>query len=321
MSATTLPWPAIELRHLMALVAVAESGTFSRAAEHLGYTQSAVSQQIGTLERIVGTSLFDRPGGPRPVHLTPAGEMLLTHARAVLARVNSAAADLRAMASGEQGELRVGTVQSVGTKILPRLLRNFLADWPGIEVSFRESNDCEELVHILEAGELDLSFVETGMVDDERFETRWLLDDPMVFVAPADSPEASRRSVGIAEVVHLPMIGVRGAWCQALIDDCFHGLGVYPTYVFRSDDNPTIQGCIASGLAYSVLPLLAVDEHDPNVAVIPIEPPPSPRHLGVAWPSGRRPPVALAPFVDVAATICDELAQAWAGRLTPRRSA
>jgi DNA-binding transcriptional LysR family regulator len=305
----------------MALVAVADAGTFSRAAENLGYTQSAVSQQIGTLERIVGTSLFDRPGGPRPVHLTPAGETLLTHARAMLARMSAAAADLRALASGEQGELRVGTVQSVGTKILPRLLRRFLADWPGIEVSFRESNDCDELLHLVETGELDLTFVELGSAPSDRFETRWLLDDPMVFIAPADAPEATRSVVGIGDVVHLPMIGVRGAWCQALIDNCFRGLGVLPTYVFRSDDNPTIQGCIASGLAYSVLPLLAVDEHDPNVAVIPIDPAPEPRHLGVAWPSGRRPPRTLVPFVDAAAAICDELARSWAGRLTPRRSA
>ena len=115
-------WPGLELRHLLALVAVVETGTFSAAAEQLGYTQSAVSQQVGTLERIVGTPLFERPGGRRPVRLTAAGEMLLTHARAVLARVSAAAADLRALASGEQGELRVGTLPSVGTKVLPRLL-------------------------------------------------------------------------------------------------------------------------------------------------------------------------------------------------------
>jgi DNA-binding transcriptional LysR family regulator len=126
MSSTTPPyqaaWSGLEMRHLLALVAVVETGTFSRAAEQLGYTQSAVSQQVGTLERMVGAPLFERPGGPRPVRLTAAGEVLLTHARAVLARVNSAATDLRALASGEQGELRVGTLPSVGTKVLPRLL-------------------------------------------------------------------------------------------------------------------------------------------------------------------------------------------------------
>ena len=111
--------------------------TFSAAAEQVGYTQSAVSQQVATLERIVGTPLFERPGGPRPVRLTAAGEILLIHARAVLARISSAATDLRALASGEQGELRVGTLPSVGTKILPRLLRTFRAEWPGIQIVLR----------------------------------------------------------------------------------------------------------------------------------------------------------------------------------------
>ncbi|HEY9376078.1 MAG TPA: LysR family transcriptional regulator, partial [Jiangellaceae bacterium] len=71
-------WSGLEMRHLLALVAVVETGTFSKAAEQLGYTQSAVSQQVATLERIVGAPLFERPGGPRPVRLTAAGELLLT---------------------------------------------------------------------------------------------------------------------------------------------------------------------------------------------------------------------------------------------------
>ena len=67
-----------------------------------------------------------------------------------------------------------------------------------------------------------------------------------------------------------------------------------PSYVFRSDDNPTIQGLVGSGLAYAVLPLLTVDENDPNVAVVPIRPEPPARRLGIAWHPERRPPVALA---------------------------
>ena len=70
-------WPGLELRHLLALVAVADTGTFSGAAEELDYTQSAVSHQVANLERIVGTPMFERPGGPRPVRLTAAGEVLL----------------------------------------------------------------------------------------------------------------------------------------------------------------------------------------------------------------------------------------------------
>jgi molybdate transport repressor ModE-like protein len=305
-------WPSLELRHLLALVAVAETGTFSAAAEELGYTQSAVSQQIGTLERIVGTPVFERPGGRRPVRLTAAGEMLLGHARAVLARVRSAAADLRALASGEQGELRVGTLPSIGTKVLPRLLGTFRAEWPGIEVVLRESRESADLIRAVESGDVDVTFIEIGQHETGPLEVRPLLDDPMMFVAPAAAPEARQRAVSIADIAHLPMIGTCNPGCRQIIDDVFRQAPVSPSYVFRSDDHPTIQGLIGSGLAYAVLPLLTVDENDPNVAVIPIRPEPQPRRLGIAWHPERRPPPALRPFVDAAAEICRDLGERWA---------
>jgi DNA-binding transcriptional LysR family regulator len=312
-------WPGLELRHLLALLAVTETGTFSRAAERLGYTQSAVSQQISTLERIVGASLFERPGGPRPVRLTTAGETLLTHARAVLARVSSAAADLRALADGDQGELRVGTLPSFGTKILPDLIATFRSEWPGIEIGLRESRDCADLIHAVETAEIDVTLAEIGPHETGPLEVRPLLDDPMVFVAPASASLARHRAVSIDDIAHLPMIGTRHASCQQMIDACFRHAPVAPTYVFRSDDNSTVQGLIGSGLAYGVLPLLTVDEHDPKVAVIPIRPEPPPRRLGIAWHPQRRPAVALSPFVEAAVQVCRHLSEKWAAaHVVPR---
>ncbi len=312
MSANNSTWSGLELRHLQAILAVAETGTFSAAAEQLGYTQSAVSQQIGALERIVRTPLFERPGGRRPVRLTAAGEMLLTHARAVLARVSTAAADLRALASGEQGELRVGTLPSVGTKLLPRLLGTFRVEWPGIEIVLRESRDCADLIRAVETGDVDVTFIDIGPYETDPLEVRPLLDDPMVFLAPANAPEAGHRAVKIADIAQLPMIGTRNVACRQIIDDCFRQAPIQPTYIFRSDDNPTIQGLIGSGLAYAVLPLLTVNENDPTVAVIPIRPEPPPRRLGIAWHPERRPQPALMPFVEAAAQVCDDLSQQWA---------
>jgi DNA-binding transcriptional LysR family regulator len=308
-------WPGLEMRHLLALVAVVETGTFSEAAEHLGYTQSAVSQQVSTLERIVGAPMFERPGGRRPVRLTAAGEMLLTHAQAVLARVSSAAADLRALASGEQGELRVGTLPSVGTKVLPRLLGTFRAQWPGIEIVLRESRDCADLIRAVETGDIDVTFVDIGPYEMGPLKVRTLLDDPLVFVAPSSAPEAGQRVVSIGDIVDLPMIGTRNLACRQIIENAFRQAPVSPIFIFRSDDNPTIQSLIGSGLAYTVLPLLTVDEHDPKVAVIRIRPEPPPRRLGIAWHPERRLPHALLPFVDTAAEICRDLGKRWEASL------
>ena len=101
-SATCRCRPAWDTRQLVALLAVVDTGTFSAAALHLGYTQSAVSQQVASLERSVGAPLLERPGGPRRVRLTPIGESLVVHARAVVARLLAAQADIAAIRAGEQ---------------------------------------------------------------------------------------------------------------------------------------------------------------------------------------------------------------------------
>ncbi len=124
-------WLRVEVRHLAALRAVAQEGSFGAAATRLGYTQSAVSQQIATLERAVGERLIDRPGGPRRVSLTEAGEVLLRHAERIVAGMEAAWADLEALSTGGAGSLRVGTYQSVGARILPELMRRFVDREPG----------------------------------------------------------------------------------------------------------------------------------------------------------------------------------------------
>jgi DNA-binding transcriptional LysR family regulator len=309
------PWSALELRHLQALLAVADEGTFSRAAARLGYTQSAVSQQIAGLERMVGTSLFDRPGGPRPVELTEAGRTMVDHARTVLRRLGVAQAEVAAIAAGDLGTIRVGTVQSVGTRVLPRLLARFAQRRPGVDVVLRERHDVTELLAAVTDGELDVTFTEVGT--EAGFSYQLLLDDPFVLVAPTGSEMAARSCVTADEVTALPLIGYRNGVCSTIVEQIFQPSHP-PAYVFRSDDNPTIQGCVASGIGYWATPLLTVDTDDPTVTVVPIVPAPDPRHIGLAWPATRRSSPAVADFVDVAAEVCAEVAQRFAAVLGTR---
>jgi len=176
-------WLGIELRHFAALEAIAAEGSFGRAAERLGYTQSAVSQQIATLERIVGERLVERPGGPRPVSLTEAGELLLGHAESIVARLQAAQADLHALQTGEAGTLRIGVFQSAGARLLPEIMRRFTEQWPQIEVMLEEHDD-EEIATAVERGEVDVGFVLVP-VGDAPLETVDLLRDPYVLLVPA----------------------------------------------------------------------------------------------------------------------------------------
>src|SRR5579885_2588620 len=129
-------WLGVELRHLAALQALAAEGSFGRAAERL----------------------VERPGGPRPISLTEAGELLLVHADSIVARLQAAQADLHALRAGEAGELHVGTFQSVGARVLPEIIRRFREAWPAVELMLAEM-DGAEIESALERGELDVGFV------------------------------------------------------------------------------------------------------------------------------------------------------------------
>src|SRR5688500_13270842 len=109
---------AFDLRQLTTMVAIAEEGTFSRAASRLGYAQASVSKQIGALERALGGSVFDRPGGPRPVQLTPLGAVVLAHGREVLAKAEALGDAVERFKAGD-GRIDIGTIQSVANVILP----------------------------------------------------------------------------------------------------------------------------------------------------------------------------------------------------------
>src|SRR2546423_1412592 len=123
-------WPGVELRHLLALNAVAAERSFAGAARCLGYTQPAISHQIATLELAVGARLVHRTAGSKNVRLTEVGEAVHAHARSLIARMEAAAAEVDAIAGGSTGVLRLGTFPSVGARLLPKALILFRATFP-----------------------------------------------------------------------------------------------------------------------------------------------------------------------------------------------
>ena len=300
-------WLGLDLRHLIALKTIADEGSFGRAAERLGYTQSAISQQIATLERIVGLRLIERPGGPRPISLTEAGQILLRHAEAIQARLLAAKADMSALEAGDAGRLRVGTFQSVGAKIIPTLLRRFSATHPGVEVVLRESQDENELLEMVERGELDLTFWTLPVIGGP-YETVELLRDPYVLVVPAGSPLTElKRPPTLKEIVLQPLIGFNHCSAMAHVDLQLSAAGRAPNYVFRSDNNGTVQGLVGAGVGISVSPRLTVDEDDPSIDIVDLQGRIQPRTIGLVWHHDRHRSPAAEAFVESARAVCHEL--------------
>ena len=296
-------WMGVELRHFLALEAVAREGSFGKAARSLGYTQSAVSQQIAALERIVGQRLVERPGGPKPVSLTEAGRLLLKHADAIAARVAAAQADLAAFEDGAAGTLNVGVFQSVGQRILPELMSRYLREWPQLKVSLMESPNDEELLTQVERGELDVTFSDLPLPEGP-FESLELMRDPYVLVVAADSPLAGRDTTPtVRELADLDLIGHKH--CRT-IKQLEANIRLPLHFVFRSDHNQTVQAMVASGVGAALGPRRKIDPDEPATKLIELPKLP-PRLVGVGGDRVRyRTPAAHA-FVETAQAVTDAL--------------
>lgn len=296
-----LMWSDLARKHLDALVAVADHGTFGRAASELGYTQSAVSQQIAALEATVGQTLFDRPAGPSRPTLTPAGKIALRHARTVLKHLNEAEQDLNRFARGLAGELVIGTFQSISTRVLPAALRELYEQAPDAHVTLRGEATYQDFgVQALHAGELDFAFA-IGAVGD-GLDSMYLGADPHVAVVP---PDFAPGPVPVAAFEDTPLVGQPADdTCGLIVDRQLEDHGISPDYAFRSHDNGAVQAMVGAGMGIALMPLLSVEVASNTTSVRTVEPPLDPRELSIIWPS-KRPLSPLAErFANIIVDVC-----------------
>ena len=286
-------------RTLTALVAVGREGSFSRAAESLGYTQSAVSQQIHRLEREVGHALIERPGGPRPVLLTGAGRVLSDHAEAILARMASARADLDALADGTAGALRIGCYQSVGVRILPRLLSAFHRAWPDVRIELTEAEDDGELLGAVERGELDLTFVVYPMPPGPFAHVELMVDPYVVATQREHALGSAAGPVRLSELAGVPLVTYAHMREVHAIENRLGRPELAHQVVLRSNDNGTILGLAAEGVGAAVVSWLSVDPGRPEISVRPLAGV-APRVVGIAWHRDRNRGPASDAFVRLA---------------------
>jgi DNA-binding transcriptional LysR family regulator len=244
---------SIDVKALRALVTVADEGSFRAAARSLGYTQSAVSHQIGLLERALDAPLFTRPGGRGAVSLTPAGEVAYRRARRILGEVESLGADVAAATSGERQTLRIGVFQTVTTELLPGALRTLRENRPDVEVVLSETHDRDPTYDRLAAGQLDLAFM-VNPTPDERVASLPLLDDPWVILTRRDSELAAAENPSFDLLDGLDLVGWTRRWrTQKELEDAFRRRAIAPRIVFRTDDNLALQRLVAAGYGHACL--------------------------------------------------------------------
>ena len=296
-------WQGVEFRHLAALESIATEGSFSAAAAKTGYSQSAISGQIATLERLIGVRLVKRIRGSRKVTLTREGERLLEHARAINARLNAARADIEQLEQNGLESLRIGTFQSVSQTLLPDVVRGLRAD--GTSLTLREDVEVEHHVEMLRSGELDAAFVLLP-VDDENIEAIELLRDPWVLVVRTDHPLVWKQRPATADdISNLPLITFEQLPTQKLIEGSLRAAGAHVRVVTRMGDYASVLSLVSAGLGCGLLPRLAVDAETGSARLsglrfLPLDDQP-PRLVGLAWNRQRTGDERIRRLVELAA--------------------
>ncbi|WUI00518.1 LysR family transcriptional regulator [Spirillospora sp. NBC_00431] len=290
----------VELRHLATMAAIAEEGSFGRAADRLGYTQSSVSQQIAALERAVGGLVFDRPGGPRPVRITPLGAVVLERGRDLLARAERLSEAIDRFKAGH-GRIDIGTFQSVSSLILPAVVRRLLDEHPGCDIRLVEVDPAEPRI-----GELDLLFYD-GRVDGD-VECAKLLDERYLLVAGAGAfPDGP---VEVKSLDDAPMVAWPLTFHQTWLERTLAESGAHPRIVFRTTGHETILSMVRAGIGSAVLPWLALSgadaRSDDRLHIHELRPSPA-RELFLYWPAHRtRSPLAVR-AVEIAIEMTNDL--------------
>jgi DNA-binding transcriptional LysR family regulator len=303
-------WLGVELRHLAAVAAVAEEGSFRGAARRLAYVQSSISHQVAQLERLVGLRLIERSRGAGSVTLTEAGERLLEHSHVILTRFKAAQADLMALAEGASVTVRVGVYQSAATRLMPAILPAFARAWPQARVTTVEAATDAGLFGLVEDGALDFAFVDLP-VEPGPFEARNLLRDPYALIVPSASPLARLgRPPTWNDVARVPLIVHKSARYLGQIEAQMRSQGVVPRFAYRSDIDAAVQAMVGVHGAAALLPRLAMDATGDGTEPVDLSGLVPPRIVALIWHGDRHLPPAMAGFRDVTARVCDRLGQA-----------
>jgi DNA-binding transcriptional LysR family regulator len=272
---------------------VARRGSFSAAAEALGYTQSAVSRQVALAEQATGCGLFTRH--PRGVDLTPAGEIVLRHANAALAELQAARAALDDLGHRRSRRVSLGAFSTAMAALVPDALSALAVDEPHLEIALREGTS-ERLVDRVASGRLDLAIVTAASGPPDGVELDTLLIDTLLVAMPRGHRLAASTSIDPDELRDEPWIAGSSDPSTTLLGSWSTG-SWRPRVAFEVRDWTAKIGLVSSGLGITVVPGLSVTSLPTNVVVAAIDHPAATRTVVVARRSGAE-ELHIAPVIS-----------------------
>jgi len=297
----------LDSRRLRVLIEVARHGSFSAAAESLGYTQPAISRQIATLEAEVGTTLIRRV--PKGAVLTDAGRLLVERGEAILARLDDVETELRALAGLEGGRLRMATFASAASSIVPLAIASFRARHPAVELNIVMADPIDSIPR-LRAGELDLALSHDPMEEEAPadLERVPLFEDPMYVAMPAGHRLAAEQKLDLGRFAEDPWMLATTQTCpdSRLFLRACHAAGFEPNIAFQNDDYPAILGFVAAGVGVALIPDMVARGVRDDVVVRSLDPSPPARPIMALVPVGYR-----SPAVEAILGVLHEISAEW----------
>jgi len=277
----------VETRRLEYFTALAEGGNFSRAAERLGISQPALSQQIQRLEEEIGAYLIDRTA--RPVVLTEVGRRLLAHSADVLEHVRAIERLSTAASRGETGRLRIGVIPLALYGRIPEQIRRFRRLHPDVRVTL-ERYDTSPLIDLLEAGRIDVAFL-NATVPGATLRSADLDAGPLVAVLPVDHPLAGASSVRLRDLRSDSLVMFPrdvAAENFDLVITAFRAAGFSPKIITAAGGYADQVGYVAAGVGYALLPREIDCVHNDGVVRVPVSDPGLTLTTRVAWRPTKR---------------------------------
>jgi DNA-binding transcriptional LysR family regulator len=290
---------SFDLHRARTFVAVVRHGSVSAAADALGYTQSAVSQQLSTLERDVGLTLIDR--GRRPLRPTPAGADVLPDVEHLLSRaaaLDATVADVRGL---RRGHVDVVAFPSALTSLLPPVVAAFGAVHPGVRVGVAEA-ETDAALAALRGGSADVAVIHLmpgeEIVDDGDLIRASLAPDALYAVLPAAHRLSARESIPLEALAGEPLLvpradGPAGGF-RRLVEALLAQNGVEPRVAYELDDLQAVQAFAAAGLGVALMHGLTLGSAPSTVAIRPLSPAAGARRVEVVRVRARRVPAARA---------------------------